>query len=125
MAMIGGSAVVADNGSETLTGLAGAMYTANKAYLLAQLPTSGPPLFDVGSTTPVQMTLKSGAQGSVETNMLQNLAAQTNAIYPALVTYIQANATAVVSTSLGGLQTSAASGSATTAPATQHTIPIS
>ena len=53
-----------------------------------------------------------------------NLSTETQAIASGLVTYMQANAVAVISSSLGGLQTSTASGSATNAPAVQKTIPI-
>jgi len=73
-------------------------------------------------------------------------ATASNASYPSLASYqaaasalaaaavvdatwvvngIQASAVATISTSLGGLQTSASSGSPTTAPSVAHTIPIS
>ena len=117
MAMVGGSVSVADNGTVTSSGMAGALFSALQSVRIAQATAAGANM----STT---VTLQDGGQGTVQTNMLQYLAADCNAMGPAIVAYIQANAVASISTSLGGLQTSAASGSATTAPATAHTIPI-
>jgi hypothetical protein len=102
----------------------GARFVANTnaalaAAAAAQSPTANPLFTSVPATAPNGFPSVANYQTQANTLCLQ-CQDDANAIVP----YIQANAVATVSTSLGGLQTSASSGSPTTAPSTTHTIPI-
>jgi midasin (ATPase involved in ribosome maturation) len=115
MAMTGGSVSVDDSGNVTSSGMAAALFTALSTWQLAQVP---------AATLAQKCTLADGESGTVQTNMLQLMAGQCSALGAAIVSYIQTNAGATISTSLGALQTSNYYGDPTTPPASEVTIPI-
>jgi hypothetical protein len=145
MAMTAGTATMAVTvapGGQSLqatyggTGMAAAFIAVRGARLLttlnaqiaAQVAAIAPALATAtgAAATQLQMQLNNivpqaltGAQ-MASGYLVSNAEDDANAIVP----YIQANATANISTSLGGLQTSTNSGSATNPPATTKTIPI-
>jgi hypothetical protein len=110
MSMTAGSATVTFSGA-TLSASGSGMALTLANAIISALDSNRPlGLYEVGDTTQ-----------DILARLIQQL---SNGLAAGVVSYIQANAAAVISTSLGGLQTSAASGSPTTAPSTQHTIPI-
>lgn len=94
MSMVAGSVTVANDESRTGTGMAVAIYDADFATLvLPAIPILGSTAAPWNSTFPVSSsdvaTAKAGRLG-----LLRERARQANAYASALVSYIQANATA-------------------------------
>lgn len=106
MAMVGGSVSVDSSGTATGSGLALAMYNAEAGTMTSDTNWSSYSL-------------------AARVQALRGIAARWTAIAPALVTYLQANAVAhVTSQSLGAVPSSTAHGTPIDAPAAPVDIPI-
>lgn len=106
MAMVGGSVSVDNSGTATGSGLALAMYNAELGTMTSDPNWTSYPL-------------------AARVQTLKGIAARWTALAPALVSYLQSNATAhVTSQSLGAVPSSTTHGTPIDAPASPVDVPI-